>query len=42
MNITQALMRNVGTCCLGVKGATQVEILREFEYRYEAQGRMVP
>lgn len=42
MNIAQAFIQNVGTCRLDVKGVTQVETLREFEYQCEAQGRTVP
>ncbi len=42
MNLTQAFVWNMGTCCLNDKGATQAEILQESEYRSEAQGRMIP
>ena len=40
MNVVQALVWNVGTCRLDVKGEAQVEILREPEYQCKAQGRM--
>jgi len=40
--VVQALVWNVGTCRLDVKGEAQVEILREPEYQYKAQGRMAP
>jgi len=42
MNVVQALVWNVGTCRLDVKGEAQVENLREPEYRCKAQGRMTP
>lgn len=41
VNLTQAFVWNVGSCRLDVKGATQAEILRESEYRCEAQWRMI-
>ena len=42
MNLVQALVWNVGTCRLDVKGEAQAENLQEPEYRGKAQGRMTP
>ena len=39
VNVTWALVRNVGTCRSDVKGAAQVEVPQEREYRCGAQGR---
>ena len=39
---TQAFMWNVGTCDSHAKGAIQVVILQECEYRRRAQGRIIP
>ena len=39
VNLTQASVRNVGTCRLDGKGAIQVEAPQGSEYRCEAQGR---
>ena len=42
VNLTQALVWNMGTCCFNAKGDTQAETLQESEYRGEAQGRITP
>ena len=42
VNLTQAFVWNMGTCCFNGKGETQAEILQESEYRCEAQGRITP
>ncbi len=42
VSLIQAHGRNLGTCRLDVKGATQAETPQECEYRCEAQGRSNP
>ncbi len=41
VNLTQAFMWNVGTCYSNAKGAVQVVILQESEYRGRVQGRII-
>jgi hypothetical protein len=40
VNLVQAFVCNVGTCCSDEKGEIQVEDPREGEYRGRAQGRI--
>src|ERR1700694_3040451 len=42
VSVILAQVRNLGTCRLDAKGATQAAIPRESEYRCEAQGRSNP
>jgi len=39
VNVVQASVWNVGTCCSDAKGVCQVEDPQGIEYRYGAQGR---
>jgi len=40
VNLVQAFVCNVGTCCSDGKGEIQVEDPQEREYRCRAQGRI--